>query len=123
MSGGGEVISLNIIEEVDFLEQERLDRDSKTPKEFIPIKRVFERALEEGVPVLLETTDMKMMSSIVIDLVFVGDYFSSGEVTYSNGGRTYKVPYTINYANVFVSGYKTRDRVIFKGENPYEKFL
>lgn len=118
-----ENISLNILEEVDYRKQERLERDLNTPKEFIPIKRVFEEALAGDVPVLFETTDMKMMRSVVINLVFVGDYFATGNVVYSRRGQEYKVPYTINYANVFVSGYKTRDKVIFKGENPYEEFL
>lgn len=116
-------IAINLLEDVDYLNQERLERDSRTPKEFIPIKRVFEQALEDDTPVLFETTDMKMMRSVVIDLVYVGDYFSSGEVTYINGGIKFRVPYTINYANIFVSGYKTRDRVIFKGEHPYGEYL
>lgn len=111
------------MDKLDFSNPIRVESDKNMPREFIPIKRAFEEAKEEGTEVLMETTDLKMMQSVVMTITYVGNRFATGRVKYSRGRFGDYVPYTVNYADVFINGYKSKDRIIFRGENPYEDDL
>lgn len=94
-----------------------------TPVEFKGIKMKFQQAKEKGVKVLLESSELNLAQSVVLDISYVGERWCMGHVTYHRMDQDIRVPYTIPYADLYTSGdsqSKSKNiKIVFKGENPF----
>lgn len=125
MSGRGRRDEL--IEVLRQMQEGLTTRDKTTFRgnQFEPIIKAFTYAKDNNIRVLIETSELTNPSAVVVDLDFVGPRFCRGTATYTQSDgyepiRT-KVPYTINYADVYQSMGKKQGptKIVFEGENPF----
>lgn len=98
-----------------------------TPYEFQEIKERFQKAKDEGTRILVESNELNLSYSVLLELAYIGDRWCMGRVRYHQPNTDEKVPYTINYADLYTHGknYSSSKttKIIFEGENPYGEGL
>ena len=98
-----------------------------TPREYLKIKESFQKAMEEGRPILVENNEFRHPYSIKMHLEYVGDRWCMGRVRYVRADGDVYIPYTINYSDMYsegTAGAAAKNlRIIFKGGNPFGKGL
>lgn len=99
------------------------ERYPTTPVEFGYIKEKFQIAKEQGTKILLESNELNLAQSVVLEIAYVGERWCMGHVTYHRIDKDVRVPYTIPYADLYTSEdtqSKSKNiKIIFKGENPF----
>ena len=94
-----------------------------TPFEFQEIKEMFQKAKDEGTRILVESNELNLSYSVLLDIKYIGDRWCMGTVRYHQPNKDENVPYTINYADIYTHGknYSSSKttKIIFEGENPY----
>lgn len=97
---------------------------SRTPATLGAIRQMFQTALDNNNPVLIENSELSSAHSVVIDITYVGDRWCLGYQSILHYGETVKVPYTIQYADIYTAKHNSKRnnvpvKIIFKGENPF----
>lgn len=101
-------------------EGKRSTMNGKTPKEFVGIKNRFLEAKELNTPVLIERSTLSLAQSVVIELKYIGDKWCMGTTTYTRYGKEVEVPYTISYADLYITDPTVNTpKIVFKGANPF----
>lgn len=98
-----------------------------TPFEFVEIKKKFQEAKDNGTRILVESNELNLSYSVLLELDYIGDRWCMGKVRYHQLNKDENVAYTINYADIYTqdktySSSKTT-KIIFEGENPYGQGL
>lgn len=96
-----------------------------TPFEFEEIREKFQKAKDEDRRIILETNELNLAYSVVIQLEYIGTRWCMGKARYHRLEGDYYTPYTIHYADIYTgkSPHSTSKstKVIFEGENPFGK--
>lgn len=107
---------------VEMLEktQENIE-ERNVPKELRGIRNKFIEAKKNNTPVLIEQGKFRFRHSIVLKIKYIGDKWCMGETTYHRYGKEEKIPYTINYTDLYITDRTASvPKIVFKGDNPFE---
>lgn len=110
---------MGIVSLVD--EARETDTIRATPKEFVNIKQKFQEVMDKRTPIIIESSALNLTQSIKIELEYVGDRWCMGRSTYYRYGKEEKVPYTISYADLYITDPAINTpKIIVKGANPFD---
>lgn len=97
---------------------------SYTPPSFVGIRDMFQQAKNNGVEVIVESSEINNMDSVRLTLDYIGDRWCSGYELKEYWGELIKIPRTIHYSEVYVSSHevdrsKVKTKIYFRGDNPF----
>lgn len=94
-----------------------------TPFEFEEIRAKFEKAKAEGTRILLETNELNLAYSVVMEIEYIGTRWAMGKVRYHQVEGDVYVPYTVHYADLYTGDHprstSKTTKIIFEGVNPF----